>query len=117
MTKTHKIEVGGKTVTVDDNGYLVNLSDWTKDVASYLADKEGIKLTNDHWEVINFLRKHYAEFNNSPNAPLLIKIFTKEFGDAKGNKDRLYKLFPKGPARQGCRISGLPLPYDCVDWP
>ncbi|MDH5435222.1 MAG: TusE/DsrC/DsvC family sulfur relay protein [Gammaproteobacteria bacterium] len=117
MSEVQQIEVAGKTINVDKNGYLVNLGDWSKDVANYLAKKENINLTDDHWEVIDFLRKHYSEFNNSPNIVLMVKVFAKNFGEEKGNKDRLYGLFPKGPARQGCRIAGLPLPNDCVDWP
>jgi len=114
---SEKIEVGGKSIAVDDKGYLVDLNDWSEEVAGYLANKEGISLTDDHWEVIKFLRKHYAEFNTSPNVVLLVKVFAKEYGEKKGSKEKMYSLFPKGPARQGCRIAGLPLPNDCVDWP
>lgn len=114
---SEKIEVGGQSITVDDKGYLVDLNDWSEAVATHIAENEGINLTDDHWDVIHFLRKHYDEFNISPNVVLLVKVLAKEFGQEKGSKDNLYSLFPKGPARQGCRIAGLPLPNDCVDWP
>lgn len=117
MSGVRQIEVDGKSINIDDNGYLINLGDWSEAIARYLAEKEKINLTDDHWEVINFLRKHYEEFNNAPNIVLMVKVFSKDFGEEKGNKDRLYNLFPKGPARQGCRIAGLPLPNDCIDWP
>lgn len=117
MTDIMKFIMDDKLIDTDPQGYLLNLNDWSEDVARAIAKEDNIELTDDHWEVLHFLRKHYSEFGTSPNARLLVKTFSKAFGEEKGNKKKLYQLFPNGPSRTGCRIAGLPLPNDCVDWP
>lgn len=104
-------------INTDPNGFLLDLNDWSEEIAQSLAAEEGISLSDEHWQVVNFLRKHYIKFGSSPNVRLLVKVLNKEFGEDVGNKKHLYNLFPNGPSRQGCRIAGLPLPNDCVDWP
>ena len=56
------IEVNGKSLEVDEEGYLSNLNDWEKDVAEIMAKEDGIDLGEDHWEIINFLREYYEEY-------------------------------------------------------
>ena len=51
------IEVNGKSYETDEEGYLVNLADWDVDVANYIAGTENITMTDQHWEVVNFLRE------------------------------------------------------------
>ena len=50
------IEVNGKSFETDEEGYLANLNDWEKDVATVMAKEDDIGLSDDHWEIINFLR-------------------------------------------------------------
>ena len=52
------IEVSGKSYETDEEGYLVNLGDWNEDVAGFLAQQEQVNMTEQHWEVINFLRDY-----------------------------------------------------------
>ncbi len=108
------IEVNGKTYETDEEGYLVNLSDWSEEVAQYLAQQEGVTLTENHWEVINFLRDYYNEFQIAPAVRVLTKAIGKKLGPEKGNSQYLYELFPYGPAKQACKIAGLPKPTGCV---
>ncbi|MDR2189609.1 MAG: TusE/DsrC/DsvC family sulfur relay protein, partial [Azonexus sp.] len=56
------IEVNGKSIEVDEEGYLVNLADWSEDVANYIAQTENLSMSDNHWEVVNFLRSYYEEF-------------------------------------------------------
>jgi tRNA 2-thiouridine synthesizing protein E len=107
-------ELNGKTYETDEEGYLVNLSDWSEDVAKYLAQQEGINMTDAHWEVINFLRDYYNEFQIAPAVRVLTKAIGKKLGPEKGNSQYLYELFPYGPAKQACKIAGLPKPTGCV---
>lgn len=104
-------------INKDPNGFLLDLNDWSDEIARDIANEEGITLGDEHWQVVNFLRQHYIKYGSSPNVRLLVKVLAKEFGDEVGNKKHLYNLFPHGPSRQGCRIAGLPMPNDCVDWP
>jgi tRNA 2-thiouridine synthesizing protein E len=108
------IDVAGKAIETDEEGYLVNLSDWTEDVANEIAKTENIDMSESHWEVVNFLREYYEEFQIAPAVRVLTKAIGKKLGADKGNSQYLYELFPYGPAKQACKIAGLPKPTGCV---
>jgi len=108
------LEFGGKSVEVDEDGYLVNLDDWTKELGEHMASQDGLTLTEAHWEVINFLRDYYAKYQIAPMIKILVKEIGKVMGPEKGNTKYLYELFPDGPAKQACRYAGLPKPTGCV---
>ncbi len=108
------IEINGKSLETDEEGYLVNLSDWTEDTAQFLAQQENVELGPNHWEVINFLREYYTEYQIAPAVRVLTKAIGKKLGPDKGNSQYLYELFPYGPAKQACKIAGLPKPTGCV---
>jgi len=108
------IEVADKTYETDEEGYLVNLSDWSEDVANHIAKSENIDMSPNHWEVVNFLREYYSEFQIAPAVRVLTKAIGKKLGPEKGNSKYLYELFPYGPAKQACKIAGLPKPTGCV---
>lgn len=108
------INVDGREIATDPEGFLQELSDWSTGLADAIAEKENLKLTDAHWEVINFLRQGYQDTGTVPNIRQLTKGFAKEYGPEKGDKKYLYSLFPYGPAKQACRIAGLPKPTGCV---
>ena len=108
------IEINGKNIETDEEGYIVNLSDWDEDVANELAKEEGIDMSDNHWEVVNFLREYYDEYQIAPAVRVLTKAIGKKLGPEKGNSKYLYELFPYGPAKQACKIAGLPKPTGCV---
>ena len=108
------IEVNGKSLEVDEEGYLSNLNDWEKDVAEIMAKEDGIDLGEDHWEIINFLREYYEEYQITPAVRVLTKAVGKKLGKDKGNSKYLYELFPYGPGKQACKFAGLPKPTGCV---
>jgi len=105
----------GKSIKVYASGNLVNLEDWNEELADVLAQKENIQLTEAHWTVISFLRKFYFCYGVAPMVKILIKSMAEEMGAGAVNRDHLYLLFPKGPAKQGSRIAGLPSPQGCID--
>jgi TusE/DsrC/DsvC family sulfur relay protein len=104
----------GKQLEVDDDGYLLNLDDWSKELAEHLAKQDGIDLSPAHWEVINFLREYYKQYQIAPMIKILVKEIGKAMGPEKGNTKYLYELYPAGPAKQACRYAGLPKPTGCV---
>jgi TusE/DsrC/DsvC family sulfur relay protein len=108
------VELDGKQLEVDEEGYLINLDDWNEDVAKKFATNEGVSLSEAHWEVINFLREYYAEYQIAPMIRVLTKAIGKKLGPDKGNNKYLYELFPEGPAKQACKYAGLPKPTGCV---
>ncbi len=102
------LEVNGKTIETTENGYLANLEDWTEDVSIAIAEKEGIELTDRHWDVINYLRDEYFNNNNNqPNNRTMVKAMGKIWGE-KINTKTLFDLFPGIPSKQGGKIAGLP---------
>ncbi len=107
-------QVNGTTVAADEEGYITNLSDWTKELADVIADAESIDMNEEHWEVVNFLRDYYEEYQIAPAVRVLIKSVKKTMGPEKGNNKYMYELFPYGPAKQACKIAGLPKPTGCV---
>lgn len=107
-------EVNGTTVEADEEGFLVNLDDWNKDLAALIAVDEKVEMTDEHWEVIDFLREYYDEYQIAPAIRVLTKGVGKKLGPEKGNNKYLYELFPYGPAKQACKIAGLPKPTGCV---
>ena len=107
-------QLNGTTVEHDEEGYIQDLSAWNKELAELIAQDEKIAMTDEHWEVVNFLREYYEEYQIAPAVRVLIKAIKKSMGPDKGNNKYLYTLFPYGPAKQACKIAGLPKPTGCV---
>lgn len=106
--------IHGNIIEHDEEGYLKDISVWNEDLAQEIAKSENIDLTPEHWEVINFLREYYEEYQIAPAVRILMKEMKKKFGPEKGDQKYLYDLFPYGPAKQACKIAGLPKPTGCV---
>ena len=101
-TKTY----AGQSVEVNDEGYMVDPSQWTKEIAAEIAKEEGIDLTDKHFEVLEFLRT-----SSEKGETLTIrKVGKSGIVDIKG----LYQLFPGGPLKHSSRIAGIPKPASCV---
>ena len=101
------IEVNGKSIETDDNGNLTDPSTWDEDVAKALAAEDGIELTQEHMDVINYLRSEYFDNNEQPMERAINKGMSKVWGKKVTSKD-LYVLFPLAPSTQGNKIAGLP---------
>ena len=100
--------IAGKTVQVNEEGFMTNPAEWTKEIAVEMAKEEGLaELTPAHWKVIEFCRQDAAATGKSPTLRRITSaagVSTKE----------LFTLFPKGPAKKVARISGLGKPEGCV---
>ena len=107
-------QVNGSAIEADDDGYIVNLEDWSKELAEEIAKAESLEMTEDHWKVIDFLRNYYDEFQIAPAVRVLVKNAKKKLGAELGNNKKLDAMFPDGAAKQGCKIAGLPKPTGCV---
>lgn len=95
-------------VKFDAEGFMVDKSQWTKEIAEEIARQEGIEtLTEAHWKIIDFCRKTGEETGKAPTLRTITDgtgISTKE----------LFALYPKGPAKKVAKISGLGKPEGCV---
>lgn len=108
------LEINGKAYETDEEGYLANINDWIPELADAMAQADNTELSENHWEVINFLREYYEEYQIAPAVRVLTKAVGNKLGKDKGNSKYLYELFPYGPAKQACKYAGLPKPTGCV---
>lgn len=101
--------IAGKTVQVNEEGYMTNPAEWINEIAVELAKEEGIsELTSAHWKVIEFARQKALQ--DSGAAPTLRTITS----NAGVTTKELFTLFPKGPAKKVAKIAGLGKPEGCV---
>ena len=107
-------EVSGMTVETDEEGYITDISQWNPELAAQIAASENVDMGDDAWEVVNFLRDYYEEYQIAPAVRVLTKAIKKSLGPEKGTSKYLYVLFPYGPAKQACKIAGLPKPTGCI---
>ncbi len=98
----------------DSQGYLLDSTQWTEDLATEIAKLESVELSDEHWQVVFFVREFYLEFNTSPAIRALVKAMQKKYGEELINSRYLYRLFPDGPAKQATKIAGLPKPARCI---
>ena len=98
--------IAGKTVNVNDEGYLTNFSQWTKEVGTELAKEANVELTPRHWEVLSYLQKEHQQ-----EVALSIRRVGKSgVVDIK----EFYALFPIAPLKTATKIAGIPKPASCI---
>ena len=102
-------EAKGKLLETTETGYLVSQDDWDEDVAQVIAASEGLTLTQDHWDVIEYLRDAYLNHNGEqPNNRAMLKAMQAKWPDRKVDNKTLFDLFPGNPSKQAGKIAGLP---------
>ena len=102
------LTLNGHDYIVDEDGFLEDPGVWNEEGATDFAGTEGVdELTEDPWKVINYIRNYYLEFGIAP----MIRKLCKESGY---KLNRIYELFPSGPAKGACKLAGLPKPTGCV---
>ena len=99
--------VNGTELETDAEGYLLE-ANFDDDVVRTIAAAEGIALTDAHWKVVAYLRDEYREHGHTPNFRNMLKGLAAVLPGCDSKS--LYDLFPVGPAKQGCKVAGLPQP-------
>ena len=106
--------VNGKLIETDEQGFLRDLDDWNEDFARALAQRDGVELYVDHWELIWYFRDYFEETQTVPTMRRMVLDLGKRegarFRDRKAYEKHLYGLFPTDPMRAICRLAGLPMP-------
>jgi tRNA 2-thiouridine synthesizing protein E len=101
-------EVDGKAIESDAHGYLADPAAWNERVAEVIAAAEGITLTQEHWDVMSYLRDEYLNNGgNQPNERTILKAMSDRWGRSVSTKE-MYLLFPHMPSKQGAKVAGLP---------
>jgi tRNA 2-thiouridine synthesizing protein E len=102
------VKVANRDIATDSEGYLRDLADWSEDFARAQAHAEGLALTDEHWEVIRFLRRYFHEHGVQAQVRVMIRHFAAAWGPERGNNHYLHAIFPRGgPQKQGNRLAGL----------
>lgn len=109
-----QLNVDGRRIELDKDGYLADLNDWSEHVAQALAEREELRLSAEHWEVLHLLRAFYREFQLAPANRPLIKYVALKLGPDKGNSLHLNRLFKGTPAKLAAKLAGLPKPTNCL---
>jgi TusE/DsrC/DsvC family sulfur relay protein len=101
--------LAGTEVELNDEGFFVDATQWTDEMATELAEEWGVPtpLTEQHWQVLHFMRQEYFEKGTGPTV--------RKLGKSSGvSVKELYQLFPKGPAKLAARVAGIPKPRGCI---
>ena len=98
----------GTAIETTDNGYLVNVDDWSEDLAKHMAAAAGIELTGRHWDLLNYLRDEYINNGgNQPNTRNIVKAMSKIWGE-KVSQKQVYDLFNGDPSKLAGKYAGVP---------
>ena len=101
-------ELNGTTIEANEKGYLDNIDEWSKELALDIAKTESLELTEQHWDIINYLRDEFINnHGNQPNMRNITKAMKAIWGGKVDTKS-LYNLFPMDPSKQAGKIGGLP---------
>lgn len=98
--------IAGVDVAFNDEGYMEDASQWTKEIAVEIAKEEGIELTDKHFELIEFIRNKVAAGEG-----LTIRGIGKS---GVVNPKEFYQLFPGAPLKKSTKIAGVPKPTSCI---
>lgn len=102
------MQIDSKTIEFDNDGFMKDPTLWDDAVAQAIAKDDGIdEMSDKHWSVVRFIRRHWEENDLAPPVRLLCK-------ESGVTVREVYTLFTAGPARGACRIAGLPKPDGCV---
>jgi len=116
MTKAPKnqtIDLQGVCYPTDKQGFLKNRLSWSREVAVAIAARDNIQLGEEHWEIINYFREYYEDYNVPPPMRMVVRVFKKAFGEHNANSRYLHQLFPEGPTKTASKYAGLPKPKNC----
>ncbi len=104
------LEVNGKVLETDEEGFLLDPSEWNLAVAEEIARGEGLELKGAVWEVVKFVRDYFDNNQAVPEARVVLKELSATMGKEMGTRKFLYQLFPYGYGQQACKIAGMRMP-------
>ncbi|MHB8416237.1 MAG: TusE/DsrC/DsvC family sulfur relay protein [Acidiferrobacteraceae bacterium] len=104
------LEVNGKNLETDEEGFLLDPYEWNHAVAERIAEQEQLELTEERWLVVSFVRQHFEERNTVPEARVILKTLEQKLGKDKATRKYLHELFPYGYGQQACKIAGMRKP-------
>ena len=98
--------IAGKTITVNEEGYLTDFKQWDEKVGEAIAAEAEIILSPRHWEVIKYLQNE----QQNQVALSIRRVGKSGVVDIK----EFYQLFPNAPLKTSTKIAGIPKPASCI---
>jgi len=106
--------VNGKTIELSEAGWLLNLDEWSEELAAQIAITENVgELTEEHWNIINMAREYFHDNGQVCEPRAFSKLMKKAYGKDKSDQKYIYSLFPTGLIKCANKIAGLPRPKGC----
>lgn len=106
--------VDGKTIELSEAGWLLNLDEWSEELAAQIAISEHVAvLTEEHWNIIKMAREYFQANGTVCEPRAFSKLMKKEYGKDKSDQKYIYSLFPTGLIKCANKIAGLPRPKGC----
>jgi len=106
--------VNGKTIELSEAGWLLNLDEWSEELAAQIAITENVgELTEEHWNIINLAREYFQDNGQVCEPRAFSKLMKKAYGKDKSDQKYIYSLFPTGLIKCANKIAGLPRPKGC----
>lgn len=104
------LKLNGTAIETDNEGFLLDPTDWNMELARKLAESENIDMQEAHWAVVRFVRDYYDQRQTVPEARHALKALQDKYGKQKATRKFLYSLFPYGYGQQACKIAGMRKP-------
>ncbi len=98
--------IAGKSITVNEEGYLTDFSQWDEKVGEELATEANLTLSPRHWEVLKYLQNEH----NNQVALSIRRVGKSGIVDIK----EFYALFPNAPLKTATKTAGIPKPASCI---
>ena len=103
-----EFHINGRSYEEDEDGFLQEPELWNEEVAKDFALTEKVnEMTEEHWTLVRYIRNYYEQYGIAP----MIRKLARE---THFSPDKMYQLFPSGPAKGACKVAGLPKPTGCV---
>ncbi|NOX08441.1 MAG: TusE/DsrC/DsvC family sulfur relay protein [Gammaproteobacteria bacterium] len=107
------LNIAGRTIETNYQGFLFNMADWSEDYASEIAERDNLKLYNDHWELIYYFRESHIANMAAPTMHQMVRDLGRKnvrFHEQKAYEQHIYSLFNNDPVHELCKLAGLPMP-------
>jgi len=106
--------VNGQSIELSEAGWLLNLDEWSEDLAVEIARNEKIdELTDEHWDIINTAREYFTDNGTVAEPRVFSKLMKNKYGKDRSDQKYIYSLFPTGLIKCANKVAGLPRPKGC----
>jgi len=108
------IIVSDQRIETDEQGYLLNAEDWSEEFVEKTAAVDGLTLYDESWGLIGYFHEYYQQYSTHPSMHQIVQTLGRQHGmhfhDRKTYEKFMYRLFPRDPVRELCKLAGLPKP-------